>query len=255
MSNMDLRFGKLGTFNTSVLKSRTTLKWLFFVSSILVLVSLSFGIILITLRPEFNLIKENEVIERLMGFYKVKIGGLNLFTSGTDANPAHYFAYTVQNNLSVAGIVYLVLVSFSIFFNVFMFLMVRYYKSHNTANYHLIISMFTLMFAIMFIIITAIGLSSKANNQSAVNYDIGSYYAFNFTYAFNAHVVNTNEFILSYKWTMDSLAYVGTMAGLIAIMSILFVWFGSVMLLRQPHFRYDIYYTIYESDKQKRGIE
>ena len=254
MSNMDLRFGRLGTFNTKILKSRTTLKWLFFVSSVFVLVTAVFGIILISLRPEFNLVKSNETIERLVGFYKVQITDLTLKTMGSEANPAHYLSYSVTNVISTQGIVYVGLASFSLFFNVFMYLMVRFYKSHNTVNYHLIISVFTIMFTILYILVMAVGLSNKANNQTYVNYDTVNYYEFNFTYAFSASVVDTNSFIFNYRWTMGSLAYVGTMISLIVVLSVLFVWFASVMLVRQPHFRYDIYYTIYDSDKQKRGI-
>lgn len=250
MSNMDLRFGRLGTFNTKILKSRTVVKSLFLVSCWMVLGFSLYGIILLAMRPSFLMLHPGDSSVLSCGFWKSQI--INFQT--IDFHSAQYVTYQATNTLSANAIAYLVLASFSIGFNWISYLLVRYYKGHNTVNYHLITLAFSLSLSVMYILITTIGMVDKIYSQSSVYYQLNLTYQFNFIYNFNLELINNHDFVLNYSWRMGGIAFVGFMIAFTSLVTILFVWFSCCMLFRQPHFRYDIYYTIYDEDKQKRGI-
>lgn len=250
MSNMDLRFGRLGTFNTKILKSRTAVKSLFLISSLMVLGFSLYGILLLAIRPELLTLHPGNSQILSMGFWKSQIIDFKII----DYYSAQYVSYSATNTLSANAIAYLVLASFSVGLNWLSYILVRYYKGHNTINYHLITLVFSVSLSVMYILITSIGMVDKVYSQPSVYYQLNLTYRFNFIYNFNLELIGKQSFVLNYSWRMGGIAFVGFIIAYTCLTTILFMWFSCCMLFRQPHFRYDIYYTIYDEDKQKRGL-
>lgn len=250
MSSMDMVFGKLGTFSKKTLTSRTFIKWFYFISVSILVISLILGIILLACKPQFYLIQEGKDFHASIGFWNATIKNFHLISESR----ASYATYTASNSLSASGIAFIVLASISEVMIIISFLLVRYLKSHNTIYYHIFSFWFTILFSSMYIIIMVIGLIDKVHSQEEIYYQLNLNYKFNFIFSFNLIQLDGNKFGLNFTWIMGGIAFIGFMSSLLFVLVIFFVVFSTKMLFRKPHYRYQQYYDIVDYDKEKRGI-